>query len=494
MPHQICNLLSSIFLLLSHTIWRTILLSIDKYRQGIILIVSFSDLRFIFYVLPGFVLLHALIIPRARNALLFFGSLAVYAWGAGTKAAAALLILTLFDFFTAHLLAPERPGARGWLTLALAVNLGALSLCKVLSSPPDTFQWLTFPRIVLPLGISFYVFQLSAYLIDVYRGSIERERNFWDFGSFVAAFPQLAMGPILRYGDLRGAVKKRTLGREDIEQGFQLFCIGLAFKVLLADQLASLWGALERIGFAYISTPLAWLGAVGYSLQLYFDFQGYSLMAIGLGRMLALPIARNFDEPYLSRSVCEFYRRWHITLGTWFRDYLYIPLGGSRRGTARTLLSLAVVWLLTGFWHGLTPNYLIWAGALFALIVLEKFALRRVFGKLRVLPHLYLLFVIVQTWVVFRIEQLDDLAAYFSRLYPFFGASDAINSADFLKYFSSYWWLFAVGIFLCLPQPRRWYERYRNNPLVWLPLFAMFWISVYFLATGSGSSFLYFRF
>ena len=455
---------------------------------------SFSDLRFIFYILPCFVLMHTLIASEARNALLFFGSLAIYAWGAGPGAAAVLLVLTLFDFLIAHLLAPERPHARIWLTLTLIMNLGALCLCKILSSPPDTFSFLTLPRLVLPLGISFYVFQLSAYLMDVSRGTIERERKFWDFGAFIVAFPQLTMGPILRYGDLRRALKSRNPGREDIEQGFQLFCIGLAFKVLLADQLASLWSVLERIGFSYISTPLAWLGAVGYSLQLYFDFQGYSLMAIGLGRMLALPIARNFDEPYLSRSVCEFYRRWHITLGTWFRDYLYIPLGGSRRGAMRTFLSLAVVWLLTGFWHGLTPNYLIWAGVLFAFIVLEKAVLRRAFGRLRVLPHLYLLFVIVQTWVIFHIEQLGDLAAYFSRLYPFFGTSDAINYDDFQKYLSSYWWLFVAGILLCLPQPRRWYERYRNNPLVWLPLFAVFWVSVYFLATGNGNSFLYFRF
>ena len=290
------------------------------------------------------------------------------------------------------------------------------------------------------------------------------------------------------------ALKERKPGREDIEQGFQLFCVGLSFKVLLADQLAYLWVVLERIGFEYISTPLAWLGAVGYSLQLYFDFHGYSLMAVGLGRMLALPVARNFDEPYLSRSVSDFYRRWHITLGTWFRDYLYIPLGGSRHGTARTLLSLAVVWLLTGLWHGPTLNYLIWGGSLFVFIALEKLFLRRAFGSLHVIPHLYLLFVIVQTWIVFRIDDLGDLAAYFSRLYPFFGDNPAINYGDFFKYLSSYWWLFAVGIFFCLPWPRRWYERARGNALVWIPLFALFWVSVYFISTGSGSAFLYFRF
>ncbi len=461
---------------------------------------SFSDLRFIFYVLPAFVLLHTILPAKVRNALLFLGSLGVYAWGAGFEAAAILLGMTFLNYLFGRWMAGEESAMRrAYLALALFLDFGALFFFKYLFAllhvlEPVTHEDYSFLHIAMPLGVSFYIFQIASYLIDVCRGSVEAETNFLDFGAYVAAFPQLTMGPILRYGDLRAALKDRKPGRVDIEQGFQLFSIGLAFKVLLADQLAYLWVVLERIGFDYISTPLAWLGAVGYSLQLYFDFHGYSLMATGLGRMLALPVARNFDEPYLSRSVSDFYRRWHITLGTWFRDYLYIPLGGSRNGTAHTLLSLAVVWCLTGLWHGPTLNYLIWGGVLFVFIALEKLALRRAFGKLHVLPHLYLLFVIVQTWVIFRIDNLSDLIAYFRRLYPFFGDAEAINYGDFTKYLMSYWWLFAIGIFLCLPWPRRYYERFRGNALVWIPLFALFWLSVYFLSTGSGSAFLYFRF
>lgn len=458
---------------------------------------SFSDLRFIFYILPLFVLLHTIAPSKVRNALLFFGSLAIYAYGAGPTDAAILLGATVLNYLFARWMSQEDPGLRrAFLWLALLLNFGALFFCKYLPSALSTLRPVlhadySFLKIALPLGISFYVFQMSAYLIDVCRGTSEAETNFLDFGAFVAAFPQLTMGPILRYGDVREALKSRAPDRVDIEQGFQLFAIGLSFKVLLADQLSYLWVVLERIGFDYISTPLAWLGAVGYSLQLYFDFHGYSLMAMGLGRMLALPITRNFDEPYLSRSVSSFYRRWHITLGTWFRDYLYIPLGGSRHGMVRTIFALALVWFLTGLWHGPTLNYLIWGGVLFVFIALEKLFLRRVFGKLHVLPHLYLLVVIVQTWVIFRIESLADLAAYFRRLYPFFGDAPAINYGDFLKYFTSYWWLFAIGIFLCLPYPRRYYERFRGNALVWVPLFALFWLSVYFLAIGSGTDFLY---
>lgn len=461
---------------------------------------SFSDLRFIFYILPPFVLLHTLVPSRARNALLFLGSLGVYAFGAGPEAAAILLGATMLNYLFGLWISHEESSLRReFLGLALFFNFGMLFFCKYLASVlsalrPVLHEDYSFLKIALPLGVSFYTFQMASYLIDVCRGTIEAETNFWDFAAFVTAFPQLTMGPILRYGEMREALKSRKPGRVDIEQGFQLFAIGLSFKVLLADQLAYLWVVLERIGFDYISTPLAWLGAVGYSLQLYFDFHGYSLMAMGLGGMLALPVARNFDEPYLSRSVSDFYRRWHMTLGTWFRDYLYIPLGGSRHGTERTILSLAFVWLLTGLWHGPTLNYLIWGGTLFVFIALEKLFLRRAFGRLRVLPHLYLLFVIVQTWVIFRVDDLSDLLAYFRRLYPFFGNAAAINHGDFLKYFSSYWWLFAVGIALCLPWPRRWYERFRGNALVWIPLFALFWVSIYFLSTGSGTAFLYFRF
>ena len=462
---------------------------------------SFSDLRFLFYILPAFVLLHALAPAKARNALLFFGSLGVYALGAGLEDAAILLGLTLANYLFGRWIAQEKsPGMRRvFLSMALMLDFGALFFFKYFSSALSLLsgvsgQDYSFLHIALPLGVSFYLFQITAYLIDVCRGAIAAEDSFIDFGAFVAAYPQLTMGPILRYGDMREALRERRVCREDIEQGFQLFAVGLAFKVLLADQLAYLWVVLERIGFDYISTPLAWLGAVGYSLQLYFDFHGYSLMATGLGRMLALPVARNFDEPYLSRSVSDFYRRWHMTLGAWFRDYLYIPLGGSRRGTLRTLLSLAAVWLLTGLWHGPTLNYLLWGGVLFVFIALEKLFLRRVFGSLRVLPHLYLLFVIVQTWVIFRIDDLGGILAYFRRLYPFFGDAEAINYGDFLKYFSSYWWLFAIGVFLCLPWPRRWYEKLRGSAVVWVPLFAVFWLSVYFLSTGSGSEFLYFRF
>ena len=302
------------------------------------------------------------------------------------------------------------------------------------------------------------------------------------------------MGPILRYDEWRGALKSRTIAREDVFLGFERFLVGLCFKVLLADQLAPLWASLERIGYGYLSTPLAWLGAVSYSLQLYFDFSGYSLMAMGLGQMLGLPVPRNFDLPYLSRSVSEFYRRWHITLGTWFRDYVYIPLGGSRRGKARTALSLTVVWVFTGLWHGASWNFVLWGVVLLCCILLEKFCIGGFLKKHALLSHLYLLFVIPQTWVIFRITKFSDIGAYFSRLFPFFGTHSAVSAQDALKLLSSYWWLLLLAVLFCLPQPRRFYEKHRGSLALDLPLFLLFWVCVYFIATSSGNAFLYSRF
>lgn len=356
-----------------------------------------------------------------------------------------------------------------------------------------TGQALSLPRVALPLGVSFYLFQSMGYLIDVYRGG-DPERNLIDYAAFTLAFPQLTMGPILRWRDWRAPLKGRTIGRQDVLVGLEYFIVGLGCKVLLADQLAALWAAMERIGYEYLSTPLAWLGAVSYSLQLYLDFSGYSLMAMGLGQMLGLPVPRNFDLPYTARSVSEFYRRWHITLGTWFRDYLYIPLGGSRRGKARTALALTVVWLCTGLWHGASWNFVLWGAALLGFILLEKFCIGGFLKRHRVLSHVYLLAVIPLTWVIFRITDLRDLGSYFSRLFPFFGTPGAVSAQDAAKQLAAYWWILLASILLCLPQPRRFFEKYRERVWMQALLFLLFWVCVYFIATSSGSAFLYSRF
>ena len=460
---------------------------------------SFSDLTFLFYFLPLFFAVYYLVPFRCKNAVLVLGSAAFYFLGAGARDALLLGASVLFHFCLARAMDGKAVRARKALLLfGLCADLFGLVYFKYAAFILEnlgklTGQTFSLVQLALPLGVSFYLFQSAGYLIDVYRGA-RAERNPVDFSAFVLAFPQLTMGPILRYDEWRGALKERTIARGDVLLGFECFAVGLCFKVLLADQLAPLWASLERIGYGYLSTPLAWLGAASYSLQLYFDFSGYSLMAMGLGQMLGLRVPRNFDLPYTARSVSEFYRRWHITLGTWFRDYLYIPLGGSRRGKARTALALTVVWVFTGLWHGASWNFVLWGVMLLAFILLEKFCIGSFLREHRLLSHLYLLFVIPQTWVVFRITKLSDIGAYFSRLFPFFGTHSAVSAQDALKLLSSCWWLLLLSVLFCLPQPRRFYEKHRGTLLIDLPLFVLFWVCVYFIATSSGNAFLYSRF
>ena len=460
---------------------------------------SFSDLTFLFYFLPLFFAVYYIVPLRFKNAVLALGSAAFYFLGAGVRDCALLGASVVLHYALARGMEGRTLRARrALLVFGLCVDLFGLVYFKYAAFLLENLGKLTgtafsLVELALPLGISFYLFQSAGYLIDVSRGR-PAEKSFVDFSAFVLAFPQLTMGPILRYDEWRGALKSRTIAREDVFLGFERFLIGLCFKALLADQLAPLWASLERIGYGYLSTPLAWLGAVSYSLQLYFDFSGYSLMAMGLGQMLGLPVPRNFDLPYLSRSVSEFYRRWHITLGTWFRDYVYIPLGGSRNGKARTVLALTVVWVFTGLWHGASWNFVLWGVVLLCCILLEKFCIGGFLKKHALLSHLYLLFVIPQTWVIFRITRLSDVGAYFSRLFPFFGTHSAVSAQDALKLLSSYWWLLLLAVLFCLPQPRRFYEKHRGSLALDLPLFLLFWVCVYFIATSSGNAFLYSRF
>ena len=460
---------------------------------------SFSDLTFLFYFLPLFFAVYYIVPFRFKNTVLVLGSAAFYFLGAGVRDCVLLGASVVLHYALARGMEGRTVRARrALLVFGLCVDLFGLVYFKYAAFLLENLGKLTgtafsLVELALPLGISFYLFQSVGYLIDVSRGR-PAEKSFVDFSAFVLAFPQLTMGPILRYDEWRGALKSRTIAREDVFLGFECFAVGLCFKVLLADQLAPLWASLERIGYGYLSTPLAWLGAVSYSLQLYFDFSGYSLMAMGLGQMLGLPVPRNFDLPYLSRSVSEFYRRWHITLGTWFRDYVYIPLGGSRNGKARTVLSLTVVWVFTGLWHGASWNFVLWGVVLLCCILLEKFCIGSFLKEHRVLSHVYLLFVIPQTWVIFRITRLSDVGAYFSRLFPFFGTHSAVSAQDALKLLSSYWWLLLLAVLFCLPQPRRFYEKHRGSLALDLPLFLLFWVCVYFIATSSGNAFLYSRF
>lgn len=354
---------------------------------------SFSTLPFLFYFLPAFLAVYYIVPARFRNAVLALGSLLFYWLGAGTGALLVLVALILVNFAAGRLIEDAHGDERrAWLILALACDVGSLFYFKYMGWFLENLGRLTntdfsFFRVALPLGVSFYVFQSIAYVADVYRGDAEAERSLLDYAAFQAMFPQLVMGPILRLRDVSAELHtKRPFSRAAVESGFSLFVVGLGCKVVLADQLASLWTALERIGFAYLSAPLAWFGAVGYSLQLYYDFAGYSLMAMGLARMLGFVIPRNFDLPYCSRSISEFWRRWHITLGTWFKDYVFYPvvtlkplekltsaarkrLGNHYGPLLASAVALFCVWFCNGLWHGAAWSYLFFGMYHFVLIL-----------------------------------------------------------------------------------------------------------------------------
>ena len=349
-------------------------------------------------------------------------------------------------------------------------------------------------NILLPLGISFYTFKMISYQMDVFRGKVEADNSFWSFGSYVCMFPQLTSGPIMRYDDASEGLEHLGCTPEQFEEGLRLLVIGLGAKVLLADRLGILWNDIQTIGFESISTPLAWLGAFTYSLQLYFDFEGYSLMAVGIGMMIGMPYIKNFDQPYMATSVSDFWRRWHMTLGSWFRDYVYIPMGGNRKGIPRLLLNLCVVWLLTGLWHGSGVNFLIWGITVGLFVIVEKLFYGKWLSRHKLVSHIYVWIVIPLTWVIFAVTSLPDLGIYFGRLFPFFGIGETLNPQDIFKYFSMYWWLLLAGIFFCIPGVSAWFNKHRKSWYANALLLVLFWMAVYQLTNAANNPFMYFRF
>lgn len=444
---------------------------------------DFSSLTFIFWFIPIFLIIYYLVSESFRNPVLFLGSLIFYSLGSWQDALLLLFSLTL-NYALVRLMDSRRRGVRTWiLVLLLIYNIGLLAVFKYIPVPMR-----------FPLGISFYTFSMLSYVIDVYREYERPLDNYVELGTYIFLFPKLISGPIVQYADVIDEIRERTIDRQKIEHGLSLFVAGLGFKIIIANHLAILWRDILGIGFESISTPLAWMGAIGFSAQLFFDFQGYSLMAIGLAEMLGFEFEANFDHPYRSRSVSEYYRRWHISLGAWFRDYVYIPLGGNRGSGVRTFCNLLAVWLITGIWHGVTANFLIWGLLLFAFIALEKFVLHDFLKKHAVISRMYILFVIPLTWVVFAIDNLKGVGMYFSRLFPFFGTGVAVNAGDYLKYGRTYIIFFIIGLLCSLPVTDRIWEKHWDSWWMKLFLLAVFWLCIYQVANGLNNPFMYFSF
>lgn len=377
----------------------------------------FNSVVFLFCFLPLALLLYYIAPGRAKNAVLLLESLVFYCW-TGIEFLPLIACLVVFNYLWGLLTSAARAKLRAVLPLAaVLVNLGVLVYFKYANFLIETLNQLASLQLaeleigdVLPLGISYYIFKIISYEVDVYTGKVEAERDPLTFAAYVLFFPQLIVGPIVKYRDIAPQLHK-TSGRctlPQIEHGVELFVFGLAKKVILADSIGALWTDIigsGGVGLAAVSTPLAWLGILAYSLQLYFDFAGYSEMSNGLAAMLGFDCAANFDLPYIAGSITEFWRRWHISLSSWFRDYIYIPLGGNRKGQGRQLFNMLLVWAATGIWHGASWNFICWGLYYFVLLTIEKLFLLRHLKKGKVWPHMYTLFFVVLGWGIFTANQ-----------------------------------------------------------------------------------------
>ena len=377
----------------------------------------FNSVVFLFCFLPLALLLYYITPGRAKNAVLLLESLVFYCW-TGIEFLPLIACLVVFNYLWGLLTSAARAKLRALLPLAaVLVNLGVLVYFKYANFLIETLNQLASLQLaeleigdVLPLGISYYIFKIISYEVDVYTGKVEAERDPLTFAAYVLFFPQLIVGPIVKYRDMAPQLHK-TSGRctlPQIEHGVELFVFGLAKKVILADSIGALWTDIigsGGVGLAAVSTPLAWLGILAYSLQLYFDFAGYSEMSNGLAAMLGFDCAANFDLPYIAGSITEFWRRWHISLSSWFRDYIYIPLGGNRKGQGRQLFNMLLVWAATGIWHGASWNFICWGLYYFVLLTIEKLFLLRHLKKGKVWPHMYTLFFVVLGWGIFTANQ-----------------------------------------------------------------------------------------
>jgi len=472
----------------------------------------FSSVGFLFRFLPVFMIIY-LAFPKYRNFVLLAGSLIFY--GVGEPYFVLLLLFSvLINYGLSRYMfwEPRSPQSnrkkkaarrrKRALGLAIAFDLGALFVFKYWDFAAGNVNVLSGKELLpllslaLPLGISFYTFQMLSYQVDCYRGTIaEKQRaKFLPFATYVCMFPQLIAGPIVRYGEVSGRMADRRVRIRDIENGLKLFTAGLGLKVILANQIGTLWNLIMTAGAGRLHVLVAWLGAFAYSFQIYFDFWGYSVMAMGLGKMLGFSIPRNFNVPYASRSVSEFWRRWHITLGSWFREYVYIPLGGNRKGSARTILNLFVVWALTGLWHGADWNFVLWGIVFFLLISLEKKTFGKWLENSRVLGHLYVVLLIPATWVIFGITDMGQLMGYLGNLIGYHKEEILVGMIQLVRYLREYAALLIACVIFATPLPGKLYWKWKDRWFMVLFLLLVFWWSVREIISGSNNPFLYFRF
>ena len=459
----------------------------------------FSGIPFLYCFLPAVVLVYFLVPQRLKNAVLLLFSLFFYGWGEPKYV--FLMMATIAAFYGCGLAigkAQTKAYKKLWLFLSAAVGIGLLAVFKYADFFVENFNAVTglsipLLRLALPVGISFYTFQSLSYTIDVYRENVPVQKNPISFGAYVTLFPQLIAGPIVCYADVARELDSRTHSWEKIQIGIRRFLIGLGKKVILADNFALLISLFRASNEK--SVLFYWMYAIAFTLNIYFDFSGYSDMAIGLGRIFGFHFAENFHYPYLSKSITEFWRRWHMSLGRWFRDYVYIPMGGNRVPKWRWIVNIFTVWMLTGFWHGAAWNFILW-GLLFGILLLLGKVIPAI-GKLpAAVKHLYVLLAVVLSFVLFNGDSLSQVGADFAGLFGF-GGVPAVT-AETLYYLRSYCLLFAAGFAGATPIVKNMALRLEKTKLgavlEVLLLAGILLVCTAYLVDGSFSPFLYFRF
>ena len=438
---------------------------------------NFSSIPFLWF-LAAFLMLYGLCPPRWRRLLLLTGSVVFMALGSVADALWALLFAVVN--FILGICIQRTSQRKLTMALAVAVNVIALTTFKLVHA--------------LPVGISFYTFAFITYLVDIGRGDLTAEYDLVRFANYSFFYPKLLMGPITRYGELGVDMDRPRISAAGLQNGLERFVTGFAMKVFIADKLAILWNELVKTGFESLPVPLAWLGAFSFSIQLYIEWQSYTNMAVGIASMLGYRLPQNFNYPYLARSIGDYYRRWHMTLTRWFKDYVYIPLGGSRAGTVRTVVNILIVWLLTSLWHGVGWNFLLWGMSLGVFIVIEKLWLNPLLARSKVLSHIWVLFLIPLTWVCFKIDDIAELGVYFSRLFPFFGTDGNVVAGVFWMYLKQFAVYLILGVLFSFPLPEKLIHRFGKTWVGSVALAAIFWWAVYELNRSGNNPFMYLNF
>ncbi len=460
----------------------------------------------VYFLIPGRFIM-------ARNTALLIASLVFYGWGE-PKYILVMLVSILANYVLAIAIGKFRGEsnmsmARVMLILDILVNLGLLGFFKYTDFIIETVNSLSgadldLLGIALPIGISFYTFQTMSYVIDVYCGKVGSQKNLITLATYITLFPQLIAGPIVRYSDVEVQLRNRTSDPERITEGIRRFVIGFAKKVLIANQMAVIWEEIHAMvdGGENPGAALVWMGAVAFTFQIYFDFSGYSDMAIGLGKILGFDYLENFDHPYISRSITEFWRRWHMSLSSWFKEYVYIPLGGNRKGLPRQIVNIFIVWALTGLWHGASWNFVLWGVYYGVLLIIEKLFLLKLLdrlpGKMTFIKHVYTLFFVILGWVILNITDFSVLGKYIALM---FGAGTG-NAAVTMYYLKSRAFLLIAAAVCSLPLLKK-IDGLMDKKLMFYTtkdmvetfvLLILFIMSVAFLVSGSYNPFLYFRF